>query len=109
MTGGNSQWYNWQLDGYLVTTELLEEGGSEWRTLVPNLSRGRNGARATNIGGKIFLLGGQDENKNYPEEVHIIYWSWPDTDPQIPWSSVLTSISGLEGGQSKLEPHFPDL
>lgn len=68
MTGGNSQWYNWQLDEYLTTTELLEEGGSEWRT-VPSLSRGRNGARAANIGGKIFLLGGQDENKDYPEEI----------------------------------------
>jgi len=68
VTGGNSQWNNWQLDEYLATTELLEEGGSEWRT-VPNLSRGRNGARAANIGGKIFLLGGQDENKDYPEEI----------------------------------------
>ena len=74
VTGGNSQWNNWQLDEYLATTELLEEGGSEWRT-VPNLSRGRNGARAANIGGKIFLLGGQDENKDYPEEVLIIYWA----------------------------------
>ena len=77
VTGGNSHWDNWQLDEYLPTTEIWGEGGSlgpKWM-VVSNLPRGRNGARAANIGGKIFLLGGQDENKDYPKEVHIIYWA----------------------------------
>ena len=69
MTGGNSHWDNWQLDEYLTTTEDWDLGSGIWR-VVTNLPRGRNGARAANIGGKIFLLGGQDENKDYPEEVH---------------------------------------